>query len=439
MKFKNLFAAKKSIFIYTLVLMSGLLVNIQAQDAPPANPAPSSPNSQQNIILSADEDYLAGPNDILDIRVNDAPELSGLYQLNSKGTFTLPVIGRIEAKDKTIEQIIQTLSNRLKGGGYLINPIVSVKISQSNRRAFFIQGAVLRPGTYQIEGRVSLLKLITIAGGLAEEHGPTAFVMQEKNESNIKPGDSVISKNPNAPNAPSGYEMVKVNISQLLRGDLDKNLEISAGDIVHIPVAEEFFVAGEVKKPGSFPLKESTTLQQAISLAGGLSETSGPVAFLIRDKQEGADADGEDFKIIEINLNQLFRGELNKNIIIEPRDFIQITQAGTFYVTGEVKEPGAFPINRQGITLRQAISLAKGTNYEGNLKKSIIFRQNQTGGRDEIEVDITAIMKGEKEDVAILSNDIVVVPNSKGKALKKSLLNIFTQSLPGIVLRGVNR
>jgi polysaccharide export outer membrane protein len=432
MKFRNLFAVKKNIFLYLLVLISGLLVNVQAQDNPPVNPVSSNPNPQQNIILSTDEDYLAGPNDILDIRVNDAPELSGLYQLNSKGAFTLPVVGSIEAKDKTVEQITQILSSRLKGGGYLINPIVLVKISQSNRRAFFIQGAVRRPGTYQIEGRVSLLKLITIAGGLADEHGPAAFVMQEKNESKTKPGTSSVSNNPNARN---DYEMIKVNLSQLLKGELNKNLEISAGDIVHIPVAEEFFVAGEVKKPGSFPLKESTTLQQAISLAGGLSETSGPVAFLVHDKQEETDPDGEDFKIDEINLNQLFRGQLNKNIIIEPRDFVFITQAGTFYVTGEVKEPGAFPITREGITVRQAISLAKGTNYEANLKKSVIFRRNQTGGRDEIPVDIAAIMKGEKEDSPLLSDDIIVIPNSKGKAITKSLLQILTQSVPSLLLR----
>src|SRR4029077_13338824 len=67
------------------------------------------------------------------------------------------------------------------------------------------------------------------------------------------------------------YELIKVNINGLLRGNFDQNLTILPGDIVHIPQTDMFFVAGEVNAPGSFVLKDGTTLRQAISLAQGMS------------------------------------------------------------------------------------------------------------------------------------------------------------------------
>src|SRR5262249_13673311 len=154
------------------------------------------------------------------------------------------------------------------------------------------QGAVRRPGLYQIEGQPTLLKLITIAGGLTDNFGSTAYIIRQINtvqdqgpgnkdrteNTASKPGNSN-STNPTdltpsgtAPNttpASARYELEKVNINGLLRGSFDQNLVINPGDIVHIPPTDVFFVAGEVNSPGSFALKEGTTLRQAISLAQG--------------------------------------------------------------------------------------------------------------------------------------------------------------------------
>lgn len=440
MKAENLsFLLKTFIFlIYTTAVV--------AQDTTDSKPVinDASPAANSRIVVSSDEDYIVGPNDVLIIKIENAPELSGIYKINAKGNFTLPIAGNIEAKDKTVEEITDFITKRLKGG-YLVNPIVSIRVNQSNKRAFFIQGAVRNPGTYQIEGRVSLLKLITIAGGLTDEHGSTAFVMRER-KSEVQIENPALSSSKN--NSANDYELVKININQLLSGDLENNIRIESGDIVNIPVSELFFVAGEVNKPGSFSFKEGTTLQQAISLAGGLSEKSGATAFLMREKEDKnsqkniADkkskpdyTNEDDFELIEIDLHKLMRGEIGKTITLKPRDFIHITEAGVFYVAGEVKEPGSFPI-REKTTVQRAISLAKGTNYEGNLKKAIIYRQNGNGERREIQVDIAAIMKGEAQDVELLSNDILIVPNSKSKALAKSVLDILTKSTPGALLRG---
>jgi len=302
-----------------------------------------------------DEDYHIGPSDVIDIKIEDAPELSGTFQVNAKGFITLPVIGVIEVAKKTTDELIKTISGKLAAGGYLTNPIVSIAVKQKHTRAFFIQGAVHSPGMYQVEGRPTLLTLITIAGGLADNYGSTAFIIRNKRRLEMVKAAQTDSSGATLPDTNSGsekavatmsdnpedYEIIRANINNILRGHLDQNLTIQPGDIVHIPKTDVFFVAGDVKAPGTFSLKEGTTL-------------------------------------------------------------------------------------------RQAIALAQGVTFDAAANQGIIFRENEGGARQEIKVNISAIMVGKSPDVDILPNDIIMVANNQKKTTAKTVL---TTALPAILLR----
>ena len=80
---------------------------------------------------------------------------------------------------------------------------------------------------------------------------------------------------------------------------------------------------------------------------------------------------------------------------------------------------------KEGTTLRQAIALAQGTNYKAALERGIVFRESAGGKREELRVDIGSVMAGKKEDVPIMANDIVLVPNSRGKTIGGALLRAF--------------
>ncbi len=328
------------------------------------------PNNNGTLVISPNEDYLIGKSDVLEIKIEDAPELSGVYRLNADGTFMLPVVGRVAAKDKRTEEISAAIADKLRGG-YLVSPIVSVLVRQSNSRAFFIQGAVRRPGIYQIEGQPSLLKLITIAGGLADNYGSTAFVMREK----TAPEKNVIEK------SSSGQ----------------------ASDVIQ---------------------NENTENKAAV------------VQTADANAQANANNEsGDKYELMKANINNLLRGNLDQNIVIAPGDIVHIPQTDVFFVAGEVKSPGSFPL-KDGTTLRQAISLAQGTKFEGATDKGVIFREDRSGKRQEIAVNIGAVMSGKKDDVDILPNDIIIVPNSKTKSVTKSILQGFTGGIPGLLLRG---
>jgi polysaccharide biosynthesis/export protein len=229
--------------------------------------------------IEAPMDYRIRPGDLLEVKVDKAEELCGTYRVTSDGSFEMYFLGRVPAENKTSDELVTQIANGLRGR-YLRSPRVSVVIKQMSGKPIYIQGAVKSPGTYMVSSRVSLLKLISLSGGLADNHGSSAFIFRESHPegstaSGAGPAPQQVDANP------AEYSFTSVNISGLLKGNLEENVTIELNDIVNIPVADQFFVAGEVRAPGSFALKPGTTLRQAISLAQGFTIQAAPSRGMI--------------------------------------------------------------------------------------------------------------------------------------------------------------
>ncbi|HWP42728.1 MAG TPA: polysaccharide biosynthesis/export family protein [Blastocatellia bacterium] len=268
------------------------------------------------IHLPTDEEYRIGVNDVIDIQIDHAPELSGTFRVSASGTFFMHYLGRVKAIDKTVEELTQTIADGLRGK-YLKDPSVRIVVLQYNSRSYFIQGAVNKPGVYQIDGRPTLLELFTIAGGLAANHGSTAFIIRkiepereaddaEDEEDDDEEGEPKRAKSEEPAEEESAkYELLKSNISGLLKGNFNNNVPIEPGDIVNVPPTDVFFVSGEVKNPGQFPLKDGTTLRQAISLAQGLTFTAaGSRGVIFRENP----ATGERIEI-KVDVSEIMKGK----------------------------------------------------------------------------------------------------------------------------------
>ncbi|HKY05634.1 MAG TPA: polysaccharide biosynthesis/export family protein [Blastocatellia bacterium] len=292
-------------------------------------------------VLSTDEDYRIGPRDVVEIQIDRAPQLSGTFQVRADGTLLMPYLNRIQAAKKTTDELSAFIAEGLRGR-YLKNPIVTVMVRQVNSRSFFVQGAVRRPGLYQIEGRATLLKLISIAGGLAENHGSTAYIIRESSLSKTAQPDT----NSTDPDEGPEPELNTVNITGLLKGRFDQNAIIEPGDIVNIPVADTFFVAGEVNAPGSFPLKEGTTVRQAILIAQGTTfkaVTSRAVIF------RGDPATGRQQEI-KVDVGAIMSGK-NPDVTIMANDIVVIPSSRMKSVTGALLS--ALGLNYSRILLRR--------------------------------------------------------------------------------------
>ena len=159
-------------------------INAQQKGGEPRQDRPASQSSITEpgsgvVLTDVDKDYRVSPGDVIQIRVEDAPELSYNYRVNSLGYIELPdPIGMVDAREKTTSDLSRAIAKKLRDQEYLRTPNVLATVIQYNSQTFFIQGSVYKPGVYQAEGRPTLLTMIGLAGGLTETHGSTAFILR---------------------------------------------------------------------------------------------------------------------------------------------------------------------------------------------------------------------------------------------------------------------
>jgi len=308
-----------------------------------------------DVIIYGDDDYKLAPRDVIEVIVEDAPELSVNYTINSNGIIPLRFLGALPVAGKTTDEVSKIITDGLRGR-YLQDPKVYVSVKQYNSRTFFIQGAVRNPGVYVVSGKPSLFRLLSIAGGLQENHGFVAYVFRE---------------------VPAKPEKLETGSSQ--NGDNNK-------------------------------------VKGIINAAKG--DAKGDA------KGMAAVVEGEpDYELITANIGGMLKGRLGSNLIVHPGDVVYVPPADVFYIAGEVRAPGQFNL-RQGITLRQAISLAGGTLFKARLGKGVIFRTDPTTGNfTELPVDIGDVMSGKGKDMPIMGNDVIWVPNSSVKSVGSTVLN----------------
>jgi polysaccharide export outer membrane protein len=246
---------------------------------PPAQvavPAPVAPTSMT---------YLIGPADVLSVKVFAEPDLSGPFSVDSDGTITFPFLGRVPVGGKTVREIETHLTKALTGD-FVKRPQVSVEIANYRSRRIFILGEVKAPGTYSIEGPMTLLEVLAKAGSLTSAAGSTIIVQRYKDGL-----AAAVSSEPMLPGDPRGAEVMRVNADDLREGRLNSNILLQDSDTIVVPTADRYYVTGFVRTPGSFVLRPGMTVQQAIAEAGGFTERGSTRGIKILRKVKDKDVE----------------------------------------------------------------------------------------------------------------------------------------------------
>lgn len=210
-------------------------------------------------------EYLIGAQDVLTISVWDSPDLSGKFTVETDGSFTFPLIGRVKAGGLTLRQFEAELKKKL-ADGYFKNPQVSVAVETYRSQRIFIVGEVRNPGTYQLTGDMTLIEAIARAGSTTPGAAPEAIV--------VRAPAGKTADGPTLPGQrPDEADTEKVNLRDLQSGVLSQNVALRDGDTIFVPRAESIYVFGQVKSPGAYALQSvDTTVLQALSLAGGVTD-----------------------------------------------------------------------------------------------------------------------------------------------------------------------
>ena len=217
---------------------------------------------------TSDQDYKIGPDDLLDISVNEDEKFSKTVKVSSQGNIKLPLIGILKVNGLTAIKLEREIENLLSEQ-YIYDPHVTVIIKEYRNQRISVMGAVVKPGTYDLTGQATVSDALVMTGGLREDAGPFLFLSRSSGTGGQKPNTFVISLE-----------------DLLLNRETDSNLALMHGDVINIPVAGKVFVGGAVRNPGGFSLAKRMTLSQAITLAQGLTpKAKGSVTRIFRYSQ----------------------------------------------------------------------------------------------------------------------------------------------------------
>ena len=255
-------------------------------------PVPAAPQEATNPTGAS---YVVGPRDVLVITSFDQPELTGRFTIEIDGTFTYPLIGRVQVGGLTLRAIEATLEKSLVDRGFFKDPQVSVVIEQYRSQRIYIVGEVRTPGAYPLSGDMRLVEALALAGSTLPSASGEAVIVRQANPMVVQ------SENPSEAAAQeSTDQVVRVDLRELENGDLSQNVGLRGGDTVFVLRAESVYVFGQVREPGAYPLRQrNTTVLQALSLAGGVTDRASTgrirIVRIVGDEREEIRVELTDF------------------------------------------------------------------------------------------------------------------------------------------------
>jgi len=247
----------------TLLLLISALAGAQTRPAPMNDPSATNLPAQR-----------IGPNDLLAVSVYDAPELTRTVRVGADGAVRIPMLReRIAVEDMMPGEVETAIAEALKREQLIVDPFVTVTVAEYHSRPISVMGSVKKPTTFQAVGPMTLLEALARAEGLTLEAGPEVLV------SRSQPG----------PQGAPIHLVKRIPVKALIdAADPEMNLKLVGGEEIRVPEAGRVFVVGNVKKPGSFVVRDDseTTVLKALAMSEGLMQFASQQAYIYR--REGA-------------------------------------------------------------------------------------------------------------------------------------------------------
>lgn len=213
--------------------------------------------------------YLLGPDDQLEIAGPELTESGNKpVRIDSDGDVQAPLLGRIHVAGHTVQEVEKELNKALSK--YIREPQVVVNVVEVRSQPVSVLGAVNTPGVHQVQGRQTLLEMLSLAGGIRQDAGYSVRITRQ-----VEWGCIPL---PGAQMDPSGkFSVAELNLKKIMEAkNPAENIQIFPHDVISVPKAEMVYVIGEVRRSGGFVLGEhqSISVLQALSMAEGLNGTA---------------------------------------------------------------------------------------------------------------------------------------------------------------------
>jgi len=261
--------------------------------------------------------YTLGPNDQIMIRAPEAEEINEKpFRIDGDGFVNLPLLGRFRVGGMTVSEFEAELVRRLRE--YIREPQAIVTVTQFRSEPVFFVGMFKSPGIYPLQGRRTLVEMLSAIGGL-QPNASRHIKITRRTEYGPIP----------LPTAVEDPEK-KVSTVEISLGSLRENINpaedilLQPYDQISVERAEMVYISGEVSKIGAIELgeRDSVSLVQALTQAGGFTKDASRTKVRILRPILNTNRRA----VIEVDAKRVFEGKDN-DIPLLPNDVLYVPRS----------------------------------------------------------------------------------------------------------------
>ena len=243
------------------------------------------------------ESLLIGSGDLIQVDVMDTPEMEQQVRVTDDGSVALAYVGSLRVAGQTPGNAAGMIQRALMAKKVMQHPEVTVRIQEYATQDVSVLGQVRTPGTYSITTPQTILKVLSLAGGLSDSADRHITVKRKSGE----------------------------QISYYVSNDADQALSsevmVHPGDTVLVSHAPMVYVMGDVNRPGGYAIATNDaklSMMQVIAMAGSANKTSMPSHVrLIRKSDSGHPIE------VPVRLDAIEKGK-QEDVMLRANDIVYV-------------------------------------------------------------------------------------------------------------------
>lgn len=342
---------------------------------------------EPNLNIATPENYVLGPGDEIIVDIWGGSVKTIRQYIAPDGNITIEEIGPIYLNGLKIEEAYQRIKNALSQVYASLNkdrPDTFIKVSLGNVRSIRVNvmGEVAMPGTYTLPSLATLFHALYNAGGVGEIGSMRNIKVSRK-----------------------GKIVADVDVyDYLLKGKSDLDISLNDGDVVLVaPYANLVSLAGKVKRPMIYEMKDTETIGDLLEYAGGFKGDAYKNAIRVIRKS------GREYQVYNVE-----EGEF-KTFPLVDGDSISVDPMldrfeNRVQIRGAVYRPGLYDLGKVA-TVKELIEKAEGITEDAFVNRAVLFRQKPDLTQEVVALNVTGILSGLERDLPLQKNDELYIPS----------------------------
>ncbi|MEO8886043.1 MAG: SLBB domain-containing protein [Mucilaginibacter sp.] len=336
---------------------------------------------EPNLRIATPANYILGPDDELIVTVSGYQEINIKTTVQPEGNIFIPQVGNINVSGLSIETAINRIKDRMAQTAYpsLKNNLSKLVVSLGKIRSIHITiiGAA-KSGNYTVSSLTTVFNSLYLCGG------PGSINTYR---------DIELRRN--------GVVYQKIDIYQFLsKGDQKGNVLLKEGDVINFPVYKKHVdITGEVKRPGTFDLKDNESFNDLLFFAGGYTAKAFRASVKVRQITD------IERRVKDINKTDMLSYiPSNGDSIIVAAVLDRVENAVS--ISGAVYRPGEFELT-PGLTIGGLIKRAGGLMENVFTDRAMLTRTHIDGTTENITFNVAGIINGSVADIPLIKRDVI--------------------------------